>query len=101
MQPHIGHLEQFLHIFTYLKHHEQSTMVCDPKYITWDASQFPRNDWQDFYKDAIETLPPIAPAPKGNPVQINAVVNGDHAGNHVTHCSQTGILIYTYSAPVF
>jgi hypothetical protein len=29
-QPRIGHLEQVFHIFTYLKHHENSNLVFDP-----------------------------------------------------------------------
>jgi hypothetical protein len=33
-QPQVGHLEQLLHIFAYLKHHENSNIVFDPNYIT-------------------------------------------------------------------
>ena len=33
-QPRVGHLEQVLHRFAYLKHHENSNIVIDPNYIT-------------------------------------------------------------------
>jgi hypothetical protein len=33
-QPRVGYLEQVLHIFAYLKHHENSHMVFNPSYVT-------------------------------------------------------------------
>jgi hypothetical protein len=81
IQPHIGHLEQVFHIFTYLKHHEQPTLVFDPNYIQRDETQFLQHDWQGFYKGTTEAVHPNAPEPKGNPVQINIFVDTDHAGN--------------------
>jgi len=62
-QPRVGHLEQVLHIFAYLKHHVNSNMVIDPKYITWDSEAFINQDWSEFYKDAKEQLPPNVPSP--------------------------------------
>jgi len=99
-QPRIGHLEQVIHIFAYLKHHENSNMVFDPKYITWDSKAFVTEDWSEFYKDAKEQLPPNAPSPRGHAVQINAFVDADHAGNQMTRRSHTGILIYLICAPI-
>jgi hypothetical protein len=57
-------------------------------------------DWSDFYRDAKEPIPPNAPLPRGNPVQINAFKDADHAGNRITRRSHTGILIYANSAPI-
>jgi hypothetical protein len=99
-QPRVGHLEQVLHIFTYLKHHKNSNMVFDPNYITWDSKAFVQQDWTEFYKDAKEQLPPNAPKPRGHPVQINGFVDADHAGNCITHRSHTGILLYLNCAPI-
>jgi len=99
-QPRIGHLEQVLHIFAYLKHHEQSNMVFDPNDITWEADAFVKHDWTEFYKDAKESLPPNAPTPRGHPVQINGFVDADHAGNRITRRSHTGILLYLNCAPI-
>jgi len=63
-QPRIGHVEQVLHIFSYLRHHEQSNIV------DWDESQFQKFDWTTFYKEASKSVPPNAPQPRGNPLQI-------------------------------
>jgi hypothetical protein len=99
-QPRIGHLEQVFHIFAYLKHHENSNMVFDPNYITWESEAFVQYHWEEFYKDAKEQLPLNAPSPRGHAVQINAFVDADHAGNRVTRRSHTGILIYLNCAPI-
>jgi hypothetical protein len=99
-QPRVGHLEQVLHIFSYLKHHINSHMVFDPNYVSWEQASFQQYEWTDFYHDAKESIPPNAPEPRGNPVQINAFVDADHAGNKVTRRSHTGILIYLNCAPV-
>ena len=98
-QPRIGHMEQVLHMFSYLKHHLQSNIVFDPNGINWDETQFQKYNWTQFYHDAREPIPFNAPAARGNPVQINVFCDSDHAGNKVTRRSHTGILIYLNSAP--
>jgi hypothetical protein len=82
-QPRIGHLEQVFHIFSYLKHHLNSHLVFDPNYVTWDEASFSKFDWTEFYHDAREAMPPNAPPSRGHPVQINAFVDANHAGNKV------------------
>jgi len=99
-QPRVGHLEQVYHIFAYLKCHEMSNIVFDPNYVVWDDEPFHKGDWSEFYKDAKEQVPPNALPPRGRPVQINAFVDADHAGNKVTRRSHTGILIYLNCAPI-
>jgi hypothetical protein len=68
-QPRIGHMEQVLHLFSYLKHHLQSNLVFDPNEINWDENQFKSYDWSQFYHDAREAIPTNAPPARGNPVQ--------------------------------
>jgi hypothetical protein len=99
-QPCIGHLQQVLHIFSYLKCHEQSHLVFDPNIVDWDESKFEKHDWSDFYRDAIEAKPPNAPMPRGAAVQMNVFIDADHAGNKITHHSHTGILMYLNCAPI-
>jgi len=99
-QPRVGHLEQVLHIFAYLKHHKNSNMVFNPNYTTWDSEAFVQQNWTEFYKDAKEQLPPNAPKPRGHPVQINGFVDADHAGNRITRRLHTGILLYLNCAPI-
>jgi hypothetical protein len=67
-------MEQVLHIFAYLKHHEKSNLVFDPRIVDWDESQFQNFDWTEFYKDAHESIPPNAPQPRGNPMQMNVLL---------------------------
>ncbi len=99
-QPRMGHLEQVFHIFSYLKHHLNSHLVFDPQYVSWEQANFHECDWKDFYGDVKESIPPNAPEPRGHPVQINAFVDADHAGNKITRRSHTGILIYLNCAPI-
>jgi hypothetical protein len=99
-QPRVGHMNEVLHIFSYLKCHENSKLVFDPYPQGWDESKFQRFDWTDFYRNVQEALPPNRPKPRRNAVQMNVFVDADHAGNRVTRRSHTGILIYLNSAPV-
>jgi hypothetical protein len=41
-------------------------------------------DWSDFYHDAKELIPPDMPEARGQPVQMTAFVDSDHAGDTVT-----------------
>lgn len=83
-EPRIRYLEQALHIFSYLKCHINSHLVFDPNYISWDNASFESYDWNEFYYDAKEAMPPNAPEPRGQVAQMNAFVNANHAGNKVT-----------------
>jgi hypothetical protein len=84
VEPRMGYLEQVFHIFCYLKAHLNSHMVFDPNYVSWDQATFEDHEWKDFYSNAAESIPPNAPPPRGLPVQINAFVDANHAGNKVT-----------------
>ncbi len=99
-QPHRGHMDAAYSIYVYLKDHDKSTMVCDDAEINWNDSDFPHLDWEDFYKDAKEAIPPNAPEPRGATVQINAFVDANHARNRLNQRSHTGILIYLNMAPI-
>jgi hypothetical protein len=75
-------------------------MVFHDGYVNWNDNDFPIFDWIDFYREAEEEIPPDAPEPREIPVQINAFVDADHAGNKITCHSQTDILIYLNTAPI-
>jgi len=100
MQPRIGHLDQAFHIFGYLTRNKRATIVFDASYVEWNEAAFEKHDWSDFYRGAREKIPPNAPPPRGEPVQINCFVDADHAGNRVTRRSQTGILIFLNRLPI-
>lgn len=106
--PRIGHLQQVLNIFHYLKLHKRSWMALDP--TDFDIEWKPRSGesspqenaiaMKKIYKDCVDEIPPNAPIPLGRAVRINAFVDSDHAGNQVTRRSHTGILIMLNSAPI-
>jgi hypothetical protein len=99
--PRQGHLEAAYHIFAYLKHHETSRLAFDPKMPKVNDAAFNTDaDWQDFYGDVREELPPKMPTPLGKPVCISCFVDANHAGNVITRRSHTGILIYVQNAPI-
>jgi hypothetical protein len=69
-------------------------MVFDDNLPIIDESRFITADWSEFCKDATEPIPPNVPELRGNPVDIHAFVDADHAGGKVTRRSQTGIIIF-------
>ena len=62
--------------------------------------RFIEADWHAFYRGAKEEIPPNLPVPKDKPVTISCFVDTSHACDVVTHCSQTGILIFLNQAPI-
>jgi hypothetical protein len=54
----------------------------------------------EFYGDIEEELPPKMPEPLGQPMNITAFVDANHAGNVVTRRSHTGVIIYLQNTPI-
>ncbi len=44
---------------------------------TWGKIKFQQVDWNDFYHNAKEAIPPNAAMPHGHSVQINTFVDAD------------------------
>ena len=108
-QPRMGHLQQAVNIFYYLKHNNRSYIVMDP--TRFDVEWKPRVEGEhsplerakamkDLYPDAAQLLPHNIPEPRGEEVDINLFVDADHAGNRVTRRSHSGIIIMLNMAPV-
>jgi hypothetical protein len=98
--PRVGHLEQVLHIFAYLKRYDRSTMIFDDTLPKIELSSFPVADWTEFYRDAKEEIPANAPEPLGKEVHMYCFCDADHAGDRLTRRSQTGIIIFLNRAPI-
>jgi hypothetical protein len=98
--PRRGHLDQVFHLFGYLKRYSKSSLVFDETLPEFDESRFNVCDWQEYYRDAVEAIPPNAPVPRGNTVMTTCFVDADHAGCQVTRRSHTGVLLYVNRAPV-
>ena len=56
-QPCVGHFEQVVHIFAYLKRHDRSTLVFEEIKPTFKESAFNQCDWSEFYPEAQEAIP--------------------------------------------
>lgn len=108
-QPRLGHLQEVINIFYYLKYHKRSWNVMNP--CRFDIEWCPRtkddvhprdraNAMKEIYPDAVDLKPYNMPEPRGNAVDITAWVDADHAGNRVTRRSHTGIIIFVNMAPI-
>jgi hypothetical protein len=72
----------------------------DPDYPAIQEDRFVKYDWMDFYKYATDPISPKMPEPPGRAMTVHCFVDPDHAGDKVTHRSQTSILIFCNRAPV-
>jgi Reverse transcriptase (RNA-dependent DNA polymerase) len=98
--PRLGHLEQAIHIFGYLKKVPRKTIAMDPRVPLIDERRFVQHDWHDFYRGAKEPIPEDIPKPRGNTVSIHCFVDASHADNRINRRSQTGILLFMNRAPI-
>lgn len=101
--PREGHLEQVLHIFTYLKKYHNAELVYDPSDPAIDETEFEVRDWtsSEFgHLEGREELPPNMPEPRGQGFVLNAKVDADHASDSVTRRSRTGFLVWINSCLV-
>ena len=55
---------------------------------------------KEMYLDAVEDLPPNIPPPRGNPVEVNCLIDSDHTKDKVKRRLKTGILLYLSSAKI-
>ena len=61
---------------------------------------FIKCDWHDFYCELLEAIPPNAPEPQGQDVDIHVLVDSNHTGDKLTHHSQIGFIVYLNGAPI-
>ena len=100
MAPRVGHLEQVLHIFAYLKKYKKAALRFDDSSPEFDESRFENCDWYEYYPGAEEIQLPNTPPPRGRFVDMTCFVDADHAGCQVTRRSHTGVLIFVQRAPI-
>ena len=98
--PRVGHLEQVLNIFAFLKGHLESNVVFDPTEPDIDENRFTHPDWSNFYTDAAEAIPPNMPEPRGRCLTTHCFVDADHAGDKLTRRSHTGVIVFANRAPI-
>jgi Reverse transcriptase (RNA-dependent DNA polymerase) len=98
--PRVGHLDAVFHIFSYLNQYNKSILAFDPSKVSWSEADQVDYNWSDFYGDEREAIPPNAPVPLGESVQMTVFVDADHAGNLLTRRSRTGVLVYLNRSPI-
>ena len=98
--PRLGHLEQLIHIFGYLKAHSKRKLAFDAAHPNIDEKRFKKYDWYDFYCRAKEAIPTNCLKSLGNSMSTYCFVDADLAGNLISRRSQTGVLIFCNRAPV-
>ena len=64
--PRIGHLEQVIHMFGYLKLHTNKKRAFNAADLSIDEHRFKKYDWYDYYCGAKEATPLDCPEPLGN-----------------------------------
>jgi hypothetical protein len=96
--PRQGHLDAVLHLFAWLKAHSRSKMVFDSSYMVRSEPP-PTHTWESFYS-AKELILEDAPEPRAKVVQMTCWAVSDHAGNVVTRCSRTDVLIFCNRSPI-
>ena len=57
-------------------------------------------DWKDFYEDTEEELPLGIPDALGKSAHTACFIDSNHAGNVITRCLYTGVLIYVINATI-
>jgi hypothetical protein len=100
MAPREGHFEALLRLFGYLKQYPKRRLLVDrhPRYET--QLKFMTYDWNEFYPDVAEELPPDMPPPKGTPMHTICYVDADHAHDTFTRRLVTRILLFRNGMPV-
>ena len=82
--PREGHLEAAVHVMAHVGQKYNSRLVYDPLYPEIDHSVFKNCDWSEYYRNAKESIPVIAPEPCGKEVDNCMSVDSNHTGDKVS-----------------
>jgi len=96
--PRDGHLDTALHMYSFLKSHHNARLVLDPTYPIIDETNFMRRDWNGYYGNVKEEMPPDMPDPLGKQVDLRLYVDASHANDKVNRRSRTGYFVFLNSA---
>ena len=95
--PRKGHLDQVLHIFTYLCKYHNTELVNDPSDPVVEHDVFEQRDWTSSEFGIVQgkdEIPPNMPEPRGQGFIMCAKVDADHASDTITRHSRMGFLVY-------
>ena len=80
--PRQGHMDAVYHIFGYLKGRHNARLVLDPTYPEVDETAFVKQNWDEFYGEIKEELPPGMIEPLGREVDLRLFVDSSHADDN-------------------
>jgi hypothetical protein len=100
MAPRKGHMKAMHRLFGYVKAHPNGQIIVDANFMDWSDYQCDDHEWDEFYPDATEELPPNMPEPKGKAIRLTVFKDADHAHDIVTRRSVTGILMFANNMPI-
>jgi hypothetical protein len=100
MAPRQGHFEAAIHLFGYLKGRPGGKLFINKQPPLQPDVSFLEFDWNEFYPDAEEELPPDMPDPIGTPADTVCYVDADHAHDTLTRRSVTGVLLFVGGMPI-
>jgi hypothetical protein len=102
--PREHHLELALHLFGYLKKNPNRRIVLDSRPLLVDDEDLTTTsfhpDFLDDYPDAREDVDDGLPEPFGAELATAVFFDADHAHDHVTRRSISGIIVFVGSTPV-
>ena len=96
--PRDGHMDAALHVYGYLRNKHNARLVLDPNYPEIPEGVFFPRDWDKFYGEVKEALPPDMPEPLGQPVVTRLYVDASHANDKTNRRSRTGFFIFVNGA---
>jgi hypothetical protein len=80
-RPRDGHLTAVFILRDYLNTKKYNARTAfDPTYPVIDMPSFNLCDWEQYYGNMKEAIPPNAPEPQGKEVDLRLFVDCDHAG---------------------
>ena len=98
--PRLGHLEEVLHIFGYLKSHRKFRIMFDSGYPIFREGKFKSYEWEEFYRNVQEDIPPNKPKERSKAISISMFVDASHGSDTKNRKSQTGLLIFVNKSPI-
>ena len=78
----------------YLKNKHNTQLVFDLTYPDIEIRDFPKYDRTVFYGEVAEAIPADMPTPLGKDINLQMMVDSDHAGDKRIQRSRTGFLIF-------
>ena len=100
MCPKQGHLKAAIRVLCYLKTFPKGRLLFDTSFPATISESGGDYNWDQFYPDACEEVPPDLPTPLSPPVRITAYVDADHAHDVATRRSVTGVMIFLNNCPI-